>query len=857
MNLTAIPYWLLPTLLLLPAMLWMFLGVGLPWAFAVLPRTDWRQHPTLVATALALGPAITTTAMFIIGTFGHFTILNVLIASVLAAAVGMVLALRNRSMRLAQTGPLSTSKALSAVDVTLIVVVIVAVVIRFWNTAYWPYTTYDEFWVYGYNAKIFMLRDTIPPSIGYYPQLIPLAYTYGQLMWGGINDHAARVMVPIFALTSILMAYVLGARLFNRRVGLLTATIWALFPQQTAWSQFGDLEIPVTLYFTATATFFILGWRERNQRYVILSGLMLGAALWTKPTAFALPESLVLILAALAVYFLWKSRGESTRTSLWKRVRESVRRWFASDTARGAFVALAVGAPMGGMWYVRNILFGHDPIVLPAAYWQQAAARSGQELGWPLLIAAAGCLFLVVRRERVAAALGGLGLLLAGALPSAWGGRLPTFEELSQLVVGLDPNATTLKPWHLGIGNFLLLGLGVMLLGWAALPLWKRLSYPIQVSILLIMAFIAPYFVTWFWSYSYHPRLMFAIVPLLIVVFATVVDALSASPLVPAPSRRLWAAAFCVIIIILSLPGYVAGLTALEPALTGALPDDHARYASGNPALMGLVDYLADRRNPLHHPAAVERPMRIEVPGEQRLHFFFPLDDIRDERFPVSLDQIADVDYFIDSSVGQRLYGERDELDHNQILQSFTRDVIMQRQYTVDDNNFRYAAYTFNNVQRFRPPTPLGIENAQIGDFAKLVGYDIGGIEGSPGQPVLMTLWWTALGPSNVDYSVFIHLWDPRTNKLVASWGGEPVSGAFGVWYGVPGAHFNLSYHTRLWEAGETINDEWRLVIPDTPPGVYELRIGLFDPTSGQRLPVQQEGKPVGEWLTLREFTIR
>src|SRR5260221_5779386 len=99
MNFTAIPYWLLPTILLLPAMLWLFLGVGLPWAFAILPRSDWRPQPTLIATALALGPAIATTVMFAIGTFGHFSIVNVLLASLLAAGIGVALALRNRSLR--------------------------------------------------------------------------------------------------------------------------------------------------------------------------------------------------------------------------------------------------------------------------------------------------------------------------------------------------------------------------------------------------------------------------------------------------------------------------------------------------------------------------------------------------------------------------------------------------------------------------------------------------------------------------------------------------------------------------------------------------------------------------------------
>src|SRR5690349_19293364 len=83
-----IPDWLLPTILLAPAMLWMFLGVGIPWALAVLPRTDWRNRMTVLAVALALGPALTTAAMFVIGTFGHFTRDNVLIASAVVALIG-------------------------------------------------------------------------------------------------------------------------------------------------------------------------------------------------------------------------------------------------------------------------------------------------------------------------------------------------------------------------------------------------------------------------------------------------------------------------------------------------------------------------------------------------------------------------------------------------------------------------------------------------------------------------------------------------------------------------------------------------------------------------------------------------
>jgi len=148
--------------------------------------------------------------------------------------------------------------------------------------------------------------------------------------------------------------------------------------------------------------------------------------------------------------------------------------------------------------------------------------------------------------------------------------------------------------------------------------------------IVLVLAFIAPYFVTWFWSYSYHPRLSFAMVPALIFVLALLLDRLRVMT-VPATlnQRRLRVWALSVVIAALCLPGLIAGSSALPYALAGSLPNDHDKIALGNPALMGLVDYLMWRRDPNRHPAALQRPMRVDAPGELRLPFFFPNEAIR------------------------------------------------------------------------------------------------------------------------------------------------------------------------------------------------------------------------------------
>ena len=53
-----------------PALAWVFLGLGLPWALVALPRRDWRDWPTVACLTLAFGGALLTAWMFVLGTLG-------------------------------------------------------------------------------------------------------------------------------------------------------------------------------------------------------------------------------------------------------------------------------------------------------------------------------------------------------------------------------------------------------------------------------------------------------------------------------------------------------------------------------------------------------------------------------------------------------------------------------------------------------------------------------------------------------------------------------------------------------------------------------------------------------------------
>ncbi len=139
-------------------------------------------------------------------------------------------------------------------------------------------------------------------------------------------------------------------------------------------------------------------------------------------------------------------------------------------------------------------------------------------------------------------------------------------------------------------------------------------------------------------------------------------------------------------------------------------------------------------------------------------------------------------------------------------------------------------------VPRREPPPveALDIEHplsANLADKVRLLGYNMTGAF-RPGNEVHLTLFWQALKAMDEDYTVFIHLADPQGHL----WGQKdnpPVDGF---------------YPTTTWEAGEIVRDQYDLrVSPDTPPGQYQLEVGMYLAETGERLPVLAEDGSVQE----------
>jgi 4-amino-4-deoxy-L-arabinose transferase-like glycosyltransferase len=115
-------------------------------------------------------------------------------------------------------------------------------------------------------------------------------------------------------------------------------------------------------------------------------------------------------------------------------------------------------------------------------------------------------------------------------------------------------------------------------------------------------------------------------------------------------------------------------------------------------------------------------------------------------------------------------------------------------------------------------PNPASI---QLGDVARLRGYQVAPAAVLPGQEVDVTLYWETLRSVHQDYVVFIHLLDDD-GVVVAQRDTYPGLGSF---------------PTSVWEAGTLFADTYRVHLPETAytPNSAWVQVGMYLP-GGPRL---------------------
>jgi 4-amino-4-deoxy-L-arabinose transferase-like glycosyltransferase len=159
--------------------------------------------------------------------------------------------------------------------------------------------------------------------------------------------------------------------------------------------------------------------------------------------------------------------------------------------------------------------------------------------------------------------------------------------------------------------------------------------------------------------------------------------------------------------------------------------------------------------------------------------------------------------------------------------------------YEIDCRKERMAEGTAH----FTPPTIQHPLEANLGDRARFLGYDLDTASVRAGHTLNLTLYWQAQAEVDESYTVFTHLLD-KDNRIWGQRDSLPIGGTL---------------PTSCWVKGEIIVDEYDIPIqPDAPPGQYVIEIGMYQLATGQRLPIiGQEEQVVDDRVLLEEITVQ
>jgi len=121
----------------------------------------------------------------------------------------------------------------------------------------------------------------------------------------------------------------------------------------------------------------------------------------------------------------------------------------------------------------------------------------------------------------------------------------------------------------------------------------------------------------------------------------------------------------------------------------------------------------------------------------------------------------------------------------------------------------------------FDVPAIMHPGEARFGDDIEFLGFDLTEQTVASGDTIHLTIYWRALRPTSIPYTVFTHLLDEES-KLVGQRDGVPVAG---------------TRPTTGWAVGEVIIDEYDIVVDrDASQGHCLIEIGLYDPSTADRM---------------------
>lgn len=267
----------------------------------------------------------------------------------------------------------------------LAIILVLAALFRFWGT--FELTQYlEEEALHVPNAVSLMQYGTTDKLNWQHPQLGGLIIS-GTIRLFGNNPYGWRISNVLFGIASVLLIYLIGARLYPQSaVPLLAASLLALDPFHAYLSRNTFTEIPVSFFFLLYL-YLMLEYSEKRRPVLVLAGVALGLTMATKayyviavpvvvfyalytarqrkepmrPLIIDFTAALIVLPLAIILlsYIKWFGRGY-TLPEFFRMKMDAV--WALQQVVSGGFINLsfleAGGRPWE--WFLKPFVLGHQ-----------------------------------------------------------------------------------------------------------------------------------------------------------------------------------------------------------------------------------------------------------------------------------------------------------------------------------------------------------------------------------------------------------------------------------------------------------------------------------------------------------------
>ncbi len=182
--------------------------------------------------------------------------------------------------------------------------VVISSVLFFFRLGSLALTDPDETFYAETAKEMLERRNWLTPYIYGEPQFEKPIFFYwlvlGSYKLFGVNEFAARLPSAVFALFGVMTAYLLGAALFNKKTGAISAFLVAVNVEYIALARACVTDMTLAVFIGLAFLFFIYGYRSSKGVFYAASSLFMALATLTKgPIGVMLPAAVIVVFLVM------------------------------------------------------------------------------------------------------------------------------------------------------------------------------------------------------------------------------------------------------------------------------------------------------------------------------------------------------------------------------------------------------------------------------------------------------------------------------------------------------------------------------------------------------------------------------